>query len=153
MFALLILGAVLQEYMDQFIRGMSAYNWFIKTNKDQFVEAPDFALVQVTHGTLFSAAITNVSNVANAVTITFSSALGSNGLATDKCYACVYVENTGGMSFAAAEVARSVGTIGVTLPAGSTGDITAFLVTCRRDVDTEAVTKVGDSSALSDVIA
>lgn len=153
MFGLLILGAILQEYMDTFIRGMSAYNWFIKQNKDVFDDDPDYTTVQMTHGTLFPAAISGTSNVSNTVTITFATALGSNGLATDKVYACVYSEATGGMSFAEAEVLRSAGTIDVVMPAGASGDYDAYLVTLRRDADTDAVTKVGDSQAANDTIA
>lgn len=152
MFALLILGAILQEYMDAFIRGMSAYNWFIKTNKDCFTETPDFTTVQLTHGTLFPAPISSVANVANTVTITFGTSIGSNGLATDKVYACCYVEGTGGMSFAASEVLRSAGTIDVVLPVGSSGDIDSYLVTVRRNADTDAVTKVSDSQASNDTL-
>jgi hypothetical protein len=153
LFAIAILGNVLQPYMDKWIRGMSAFNWFIKTNIALFVDVIDYTMVKLTHGTLFAAAIGTVTNVEEVVTIPFSMALGSNGLATDLVYACVYIPATGRMAFAEAEVLRSTGTIDVALPVGTTGDVFAYAVTLRRDEDTDEVTKVSDSSSAAKTLA
>jgi hypothetical protein len=153
MFGIGILGNVLQVYMDLFIRGMSAFNWFIKTNKKVFTVLPTITDILATHGTLFQATITGVTNTTNTVHVAYSTALGSNGLSTDKIYAFVYVEGTKRSSFAAAEVNRSVGTIDVVCPVGTTGKYDAFLITARRDVDTTAITKVSDSSSLQGTIS
>lgn len=148
LFALTVLGNVLQPYMDQFIRGMSAFNWFIRKNIALFVGTIDYAMVKLTEGSLFSAVIDTPSNVAQLITCTFETALGSNGLATDLVYACVYNPTTGRMSFASAEVLRSAGTIDVQLPADVATDVTVYLMTVRRD-DKNNIIKVSSSEAVN----
>lgn len=144
--AMSVLGTILQPYMDTMVRGMSAFNWFVKTNIALFVDPINFALVSVTKGSLFPAAITNVDNTSEVMTVNFNTGLGSNGLASDLVYAVVYDNTIGRAIAASAEVLRSASVIQVTLPADYTADQTVFLVTCRRDL-TDNVIKVSDSQA------
>ncbi len=146
LFGQTIVGNVLNIYMDQFLRGMSGYNWFMKTNLARFVAPVDYTSVIVTHGTLFAAQITMATFSANTVSVDFSTALGSNGLATDKVYLCVYDKSIGRMYFAADEVARSAGHIECFATDATAANLTAYLITARRDT-TGAVTMVSDSAS------
>jgi hypothetical protein len=144
LFAQGILGAILQSYMDIFLRGMSAWNWFIKQNVSYFGSPVMYSSIQVTHGTLFPATVTGPSNTGGTVIIPFDTAIGSNGMLSDFVYAAVYNEATQRFSLAGAEVTRSSGAISVVTD-GTAGNVMhVYLVTCRRDM-ANVVVKVSDS--------
>lgn len=146
LFGMSILGGVLQPYMDWCTRSMSAFNWFIKTNIAIFVDTPTWTNIKVCAGSLFSAAIGDISNYSQTITIPFDTGLGSNGLATDKVYCAIYDKLSGRTSFASEEVARSEGTINVTMAGATSTDVVVFLVTARRDKAGNVI-KVGNSDA------
>jgi hypothetical protein len=142
-FALGILGAVLQTYMDKMVRGMSGYNWFIRKNTP--AKTVDFnpALVVMTEGPLFPAVISSVNQYQAQITVAFAPGIGSNGLATDKVFAVAIDSVTGAFLFSAAEVSRSTGTIDIlTATPDNLHDV--WLITCRRDA-AGSVVKVGTS--------
>jgi hypothetical protein len=149
LFGMSILAGALQPYMDPFVRGMSAFNWFIKKNIALFVAPVNYLLVQVTSGPLYPAPINLLTPAGVDVAVTFGAGLGANGLATDKVFAIGYNETTGRCSQAAAEVARSTGAIDVIISDGLPADtIDIFLITCRRD-PAGNITSVGNSAVAS----
>ena len=139
-----IVGNILNPYMSPFLRNMSGYNWFVKTNRPSFGTSPSYGTVITTHGQLFAASVSSATCVAGLVTLSTSTALGSNGLATDLLYCCIYNEAYKNWWFAAAEVARSTGTI--TIQTGGAGGNTMdyYLTTVRRDAASR-VTMVSNS--------
>jgi len=146
LFGMSILAGALQPYMDPFVRGMSAFNWFIKKNIALFVAPVNYLLVQVSAGPLYPAPIDLLTPAGTNIAVTFGLGLGANGLATDKVFALAYNETTGRTSQAAAEVNRSVGTINVIVSDGLPADtIDVFVITCRRDVAGNIIS-VGNSA-------
>lgn len=122
-FGAAILGEVLQPLMDPFIKGQSAYNWFIQQNVQYFQNGgtpEDFTL---TRGNLWSPTNVLAEFVADPsrVSISWDATLGQNGLATDDVQAVVLDAETNLLYFSASAVHRDVGVIAVTLPVGHTG--------------------------------
>lgn len=117
-----LVGQVFNVYTDPLLKAMSGFNKFIKDNIDEFDGSPVYANITVTAGKLFAAAISSFTynTTTGAAVFTFSTALGNNGLASDKVYAIVYNSTTELWYFASAEVLRSAGSITVTLPTGLT---------------------------------
>jgi hypothetical protein len=142
-----IVGLILNSYMDPFLRGMSGYNWALKTNIALFPDLADVTLAKICHGPLFPAVPSVALDTVGVCAITFATGIGPNGKTTDLVYACVYNNTTGVWTFAPAEVLRSAGTISVTMDTETEMDKTAFLVTCRRNAST-AVTLVSDSQSI-----
>ena len=147
LFGMSIVGNILQPYMDTFLRSMSGFNWFIKTNIALFVGTITYSNIIVTKGSLFAAAVGSLTSGAGVIHAAFSAALGSNGLASDKVYACLYHHTTGRMFFASAEVLRSAATIDIPFTAGLTGAFTVYIITARRNTVSLVVTAVSQSSA------
>jgi hypothetical protein len=118
--AKLLVGPVLNVYWDPFVRSMSGFNFWIKTNILKMTTPPDWPNVYMCGGPLWPALIVSAtySDVTDDVTIVFNTANGSNGAATDKIFALV-VNGTGlQVYFCAATVNRSVGTIVVPAATG-----------------------------------
>jgi hypothetical protein len=147
-FAKLILGSVLQPFVDPFQKVMSGYNWFVKKNIALFIETPVYSSMTLCEGTLFAAAIDSVDHDEGTVTAAFESTLGQNGLATDLVTAVFRRASDGRVFSAGTPALRSAGTITIEDAAlavsGSTG--TMWLIT-YREVDSK-VTMVGNSNAL-----
>jgi hypothetical protein len=112
-----LVGPVANVYVDPLVKGQSGWNRLIKDNIDVFDGSPDYSAIQLTKGKTYLGGVSNsdCDGVDDDVTITFSTALGNTGLATDKVYAVAYNEASGLWGFAAAEVERSVGEIVVPL--------------------------------------
>lgn len=126
-FAKLLVGQVFNAYTDKFIRSMSGFNYFVKSNITLFDGSTDYAAIKVTEGQLFVPTIASAVYSAGDITIEYSDALGNNGLATDKVYAVAYHKPTGIMYFPAAEADRDTALIIVTAPAGLTpGDFVVY---------------------------
>jgi len=131
-FAIPILGPVLQEYMDPFVKGMSAYNDFIKHNILEFDGSPDYGMIKLTRGTLSHCMINNASYSSSVVTITYDEDAGNNGLDSDKVFALVYHRPTKIFYFCSSEQLRNSGTITVPTVSGHTStDYEAYLITSR----------------------
>lgn len=115
-----LVGQVFNKYTDKFERGMSGFNRFIKDNMALFLAPVTYASIKVTNGKLWPPQAVIAELAATTVTIGFASAdLGNNGAGTDKIYAVVYDSISTLWHFAAAEVARSTGTIDVEVGAGT----------------------------------
>lgn len=118
-FAKPLVGAVFQPYTDKFQKGMSGFNFFIKSNISQF-PTPVLTAIKLTEGPLFGVADLGVSADFGALTISWTaSSLGANGSANDKVYAVAYNPLADEWTFLPAPVARSVGS-------ASFGPSTAF---------------------------
>ena len=151
MFAIGILGSVLNEYMSGMVRSMSPYNWFIKRNTPAKTVDFDPTLVVMSEGQLYPASIGAVSYAGDSLSVAFSTAIGNNGLTTDLVFAIAYKEETGAFTQAAAEVLRSTGAI--SLPVlGPTGTFDVYLITCRRDIAGN-IKMVGTSQFKQNVVA
>ena len=151
MFAIGILGSVLNEYMSSMVRSMSAFNWFIKRNTPAKMVDFDPTLVVMTEGQLYPAAIGNISYIGDSLSVAFSTAIGNNGLTTDLVFALAYKEESSAFTQAPAEVLRSTGTI--SLPVlGPTGTFDVYVITCRRDTAGN-IKMVGTSQFKQSVVA
>jgi len=113
-----LVGPIFRVYTDRFLKTMSGFNRFVADNIALAPAFVDPTLITLTSGNIYSpAGLSGSYNDGTGVcSIGFSTALGSDGLATDKIYCAVYNHNTGLWYFAGAEVARSAGSITVTLP-------------------------------------
>jgi hypothetical protein len=122
-FAKLILGQIINTYIDPFMRSMSGFNYFIKQNIANFGAVPDYDSVKVTFGKLFSPASFEVDGWSSkTVTMIWDESLGSNGALTDKIMACAYNEDSGAMYFASAPVTRDDESIDIDCSAGEVDD-------------------------------
>ena len=115
-FAKLLVGQVFNTYTDKFIRSMSGFNYFVKSNITLFDGSTDYTAIKVSEGQLYPPASVAAALGATDVTVTFGADLGNNGSATDMVYAVCYDASSGIMYFPPAEVARSVGSIVITVP-------------------------------------
>lgn len=131
-FAIPILGQVLQEYMDPFVKGMSAYNDFIKYNIAEFDGSPNWGLIKLTRGTLSHCIINTANYSSTVITITYDEDIGNNGLSSDKVFALAQHQPTKIFYFCSAEQLRSSGTITITVPSGLTAtDFECWIITSR----------------------
>jgi len=124
-----LVGPVFNAYTDRFHKSMSGFNFFIKENIAEFVEAPVYANLKLTSGKLYFGGITSCTWTlpSGNVTIGFSIAHGNNGASSDKVFAACYDTSTGFWYFAEIEVNRSVGEIMVPLAETSApGNIEAY---------------------------
>lgn len=126
-FAKNLCGSIFNAYYDKFVKGMSGFNLFVKTNITEFVPSPgsvDYSALVIGVGPLFLAAVSAIAASASGdtATFTFGTGIGNNGAATDSVYAFVFNETTGQFGFAVAEVDRSTGTIVVPI-ALATSDV------------------------------
>jgi hypothetical protein len=129
-----IIGQILNPYVGPFQRRMSGFNWFVKTNLAVFVTPMVYSLVKVCHGNLKGVDAPSISNAGGTITVQYGSSLGPSGLATDLVMAFCYDEVSGLFYYAAAEVARSVGTLTIPGVPIATGDkLDCWVITCRRD--------------------
>jgi hypothetical protein len=116
-FAKLILGQVLNVYVDPFQKQMSGFNFFIKQNIAYFAAEIVWASVKVTFGKLYgplNAAFGTL--IAEQSAITWDTDTGSNGAADDKVFAMFYNITKDLIYFAGAEVNRSAGTLTIDIP-------------------------------------
>jgi hypothetical protein len=137
-FAKLFTGPVFNVYVDKFQKSMSGFNWFIKQNIASFVYPPELDSLLMTTGKLSFAGISTCTRAPGNATINvaFGTGLGSNGLATDRVFACAYDKTLGIAWFAAAEVLRSAASIQVNVStASSNTDLAVYLWVCRRDTN------------------
>jgi hypothetical protein len=146
-FAKVLVGPVFNTYTDRLTASMSGFNAFIKANITYFTSTPSFNLLKITAGKLFlaSGVYGTYETGTGDTVVTFGSALGNNGLATDKVYAFVYHVPTGLFYFPDSEVERSGGAIAMpTLPTGLTpGDIREYVFAVRKH--NGIVTMISDS--------
>lgn len=117
-FAKLLVGQVFNTYTDKFIRSMSGFNYFVKSNIKVFDGTTDYTKIKVTEGQLYVPTITSAIYDSDEISVEYSEALGNNGLATDKVYVVAYHKPTGIMYFPAAESDRTTGAITVTVGSG-----------------------------------
>jgi hypothetical protein len=147
-FAKLILGQVLQPFVDPFQKQMSAFNWFVKKNIALFTKTPDYSAITMTEGTLYPAAISGTDNDAGSVTIQYEPSLGSNGLATDLCMGVFRQTSTGRVFTSGTPAVRSAEAIVISDAAIVLGDTGMLWLVTYREVDGK-VTMVGNSQALT----
>jgi hypothetical protein len=147
-----LLGPVLQPYMDPFLRGMSAFNWFIKKNVALFPTPADWTQLLLSEGQLYPAVPTNNGSIAGDLAFTLSTPLGSNGMASDKTYLVAVQDSTRRVFAASGEAERSDGTATITNAAITADTYHCYVITCRRD-SVGIITKVSTSQALNIVIA
>jgi hypothetical protein len=122
-FAKLILGQVLNVYVDPFQKQMSGFNFFIKRNIAYFADTIVWASVKVTFGKLYGPLNAQFGTlVAEQTAVTWDTDTGSNGAADDKVFACLYNKTKDLIYFAGAEVARSAGTLTLDVPGSEDGD-------------------------------
>jgi hypothetical protein len=147
-FAKLILGQILQPFVDPFQKSMSAFNWFVKKNIALFTETPTYTSVVITEGTLYGAPISTHEPEAGVLPMAFEADLGSNGLLTDLVTAVFRDSVTGRVFVAGTPALRSAGVVNISdaaITADSVG--TAWLVT-YREVDSK-ITMVSNSAAVA----
>lgn len=114
-----ILGSVLNPFWDPFIKENSGYARFIGDFIKTITTEYDFLLIKVASGTLESTAILTSVYAGGNVTITWSTACLSNGLATDKACCLVY-DVAHHVAFFNGAAARSAGTQAVAVGTGRT---------------------------------
>jgi len=110
-FAKPLVGPVFNSFTDQFLKSMSGFNYFIKSNIAQFTPVPTYSAVKVTEGKLFvpvQAAFT-ASVGAGTVDLNWATGNGSNGLATDPIWAVIYNSTQQSWSWGLGVSDRSVG--------------------------------------------
>lgn len=154
-FAKPLVGPVFNSYTDRFLKSLSGFNQFIKTNIALFLEAPTFEEMVLTSGTLSVPTMGDVAaTFANdTVLVKWSTSLGANGLATDKIYIAVYNETVGNWGFAAAETVRSEGAAGepVDLVMAVDDVVSAWVWAIRKEAN--IITILSTSSYGTDVAA
>jgi len=122
-FGKLILGSVLNVFVDPFQKTMSGFNYFIKQNIAFFTAVVAYPSLLVTFGKLYFGGIISATLTGSSVTATFSTDVGSNGSSADKVYGCIYDTASGKMFFnVAGTVTRSgaIGSLTVTVISGLT---------------------------------
>lgn len=128
-FAQLILGQILNVYVDPFQKTMSGFNYFIKKNISEFIAIPLWTNIMITFGKLSHPTITLPPlYLVDHYVVAFNTNYGANGKAADKVFGLAYNATLGIMYFAAAEVARSTVTINIDMPEGDPGDTIAFWI-------------------------
>jgi len=133
-FAKTLVGPLFNTYTDKFIKSMSGFNAFIKTNIAEFDGSPNYALVKISEGKL--SPVTSLActyNTADGETIlTWDENFGNNGIGGDKAFWCIYDDSTGLWYFADGEVTRDTETDTQTISAGLTAtDLHCYLLTCQ----------------------
>lgn len=117
-----LVGPVFNAYTDKFQKSMSGFNYFIKQNISEFDGSPDYSLVKLTEGKLYSPPTFSAeyNTATGALSLTFSTGQGNNGAATDAISWAVHDSSTGLWYFADGEVARSAGSDSQNLGTGLT---------------------------------
>jgi hypothetical protein len=148
-FAKLLLGQVINVYIDPFMRSMSGYNYFIKQNIANLGAVPDYDAVKVTFGKLYSIASFEFDGWSgDTAQFAWLESLGSNGQLTDKVSCCVYNETQGVMYFPAASVTRDDETINVDCTGvEASDDLTAY---CWAFTENAANTVITCSDSVND---
>lgn len=113
-FAKLILGTVLNVYVDPYQKTMSGFNWFVKNNIALFGSTINYSNIIVVEGKLYPIQITTVERTDDSLDIVYSSANGSNGSATDLIGAVIYNESTGAVVLDIGSVTRTDGELVIT---------------------------------------
>lgn len=122
-------GQIFNKYVDKFQKSMSGFNYCIAQNIATFDGTPVWTGVKITFGKLWPATMLTYAKVSGDIVITWDPAsVGNNGAATDKVYAACYNIITKVWYFAAAEVARSTGTISVPVVLASSPS--SYIVFC-----------------------
>jgi hypothetical protein len=120
-FAKLIVGQILNVFVDPFQKSMSGFNYFIKQNIEQFGTSTEFGNIAVTDGKLYFEGANEPTKSGTNLVCTFGTGTGANGAATDKINAFVVeLDETNEIIktyFSAAAVNRSTGTISVAIGA------------------------------------
>jgi hypothetical protein len=125
-FAKPLLGQVIQEYIDPFQKKMSGFNYFVKSNIDQFPDPVSLLGIKLSEGPLSAVIINTATYAVTDITVTFYQNTGNNGQAGDKVFAVAYNEVNGIFYFASAEVARSA--LSIIVPVGADYTATDFVV-------------------------
>lgn len=122
LFCKTLVGPVFNAYTDIFIKTMSGFNQFVKTNLTYFTATPSYSSVKVTEGKLHPTVVSKCVIYYDPLkaTITYDTGIGNNGSNTDKVFACLYYAPTEQWYFPSAEVTRIDGEIEITIPAGLT---------------------------------
>ena len=112
-FAKLLVGQVFNAYTDGFQRSMSGFNYFVHRNIHHFTPVIEWGSIKVCEGKLYKPPLTGlvVDSGTHVATWSFLTALGNNGLDTDKIFAVLFDSTDGFIYFPAAEVTRDTGTI------------------------------------------
>ena len=118
-----LVGQVFNVFVDPFQKAMSGFNYFIKQNITYFTASPAWSSIKITFGKLYmEASVSDPSDGSETTTIPFATTLGANGLAADMVRAVVYREDDGKVWFNTTGVARSTGSITVSLPGAVADD-------------------------------
>jgi hypothetical protein len=142
-FGKLILGSVLNVFVDPYQKTMSGFNYFIKQNIAFFTATPSYPSVLLTFGKLYFGGIIAAILTSTTVNCSFSTDTGSNGSASDKVYGCVYDTVSGKMFFnVAGTTARSAGATGLIITVGSgltAANLKAYLWVASYDTNGKLV--------------
>jgi hypothetical protein len=153
-FAKLILGQILNVYVDPFQKQMSGFNFFIKQNIAYFAAAIVWASVKVTFGKLYGPLNAAYGTLAaEQVPITWDTDTGSNGAADDKVFAMLYNITKDLIYFAGAEVNRSAGTLTLDVPGTVDGDTVYVACWASKYDASDALVMVSDSAVDTGSIA
>ena len=153
-FAKLILGQVLNVYVDPFQKQMSGFNFFIKQNIAYFAAAIVWESVKVTFGKLYGPLNASFGTlIAEQSAITWDTDTGSNGAADDKVFAMFYNITRDLIYFAGAEVNRSAGTLTIDIPGTLDGDDCYMACWASKYDASGALVMVSDSVVDSGAIA
>jgi len=144
-FGKLILGGILQPFVDPFQKTMSGFNWFIKHNIAYFGESIDYSSMQVTDGVLYAGQLGSALTEVNNISVDWNTGLGSNGLATDLVTAIAFYPTTGAVYQVATPVLRSAGSLDIPVT-GMTEGGTAHVWVVFYRLDGSKVTMVSNST-------
>jgi hypothetical protein len=153
-FARPLVGPVFNEFVDQFQKSMSGFNFFIKSNISLFTAEPSYESVKITSGKLAVPSLTSAicSEAAHTVALGWSTALGSNGAASDQIWAAIYNIDLNAWAFDGDGWRRDDASQGVTVSAEWVEDQVLACYLFAVQLSGTAVALVSDSSYMAETI-
>lgn len=154
LFCKALVGPVFNEYTDGFIKTMSGFNQFVKTNIDIFKTAPVYTNIKLTEGKLYFEGISTAELYYDPfkLKISFGVGVGNNGSGDDKIYACCYEKDSKLWYFADEEGVRGDASINITVPAAlDYSKVTAYCWAIKKTG--ELVNMISNASAKTAIAA
>lgn len=121
-FAKTLVGPIFNVFTDKFIKSMSGFNFFVKSNIAEFDGTPDYSLIKITEGKLSPlASLTCTYDTSNGETVlAWDENIGNNGHTDDPCSWLIYDESTGRWYFMDVPIDRDAEADTQTFPSGLT---------------------------------
>jgi hypothetical protein len=131
-----LLTALIQPYWDPLSTVVSGWNLIVKKNLKSMSDSTDFENFKISDGSLEGDAISSCtySTGDGEVMMSFSGEIKSNGLATDKCIACIIDIEHDFLYLSVDEETRSAAGLGMTIATGLTvANLKSYLAFHRAD--------------------